>query len=103
MFHNESRTYPIQSRVFCYSKNKTFEDLKVSEIMFSSSPLPILNRSHPLGKVKGHRGGFLHKSGEPWAELPEFLSWEKFPVLSERACGVLGITDRLSFHSSVTH
>lgn len=103
MFHNESRTYPIQSRVFCYSKNKTFEDLKVSEIMFSSSPLPILNRSHPLGKVKGHRGGFLHKSGEPWAELPDFLSWEKFPVLSERACGVLGITDRLSFHSSVTH
>lgn len=55
MFHNVSRTYPIQSRVFCYSKNKAFEDLKVSEIMFSSSPLPILNRSHPLGKVKGQR------------------------------------------------
>lgn len=43
MFHNVSRNYPIQSRVFRYwknrttttKKNRTFEDLKVSEIMFS--------------------------------------------------------------------
>lgn len=103
LFHNVSRTYPIQSRVFCYSKNKTFEDLKVPEIMSSSSPLPILNRSHPLGKRKGHRQEDFCRRVESLGQSSSAFSWEEFPMLPEHACGVLDVTDRLSLYSSATH
>lgn len=46
--------------------------------------------------------GFLHKSGEPGAEPPCFLSWEKSLCFPERACGglvvILLICNTQAFH-----